>query len=161
MRLGERPGPASGERAAAVAVPDLAHHPGRRDPPWRGEVHHGALGVLGHELQPGGTGEALEGLGPDHGAVLELGVGAAFERGDRGVHDDRGPVRIGVGPQGGRPAHRFGLTAAGEDLFPKRYDDLAVILIDAVGERLGSDALAKVLVSVVDAKVAAWAPRRA
>lgn len=64
-----------------------------------------------------------------------------------------------VGALGGRPAHRYSLTSAGEHVFPKRYDDLVVVLLDTVGARLGDEALSAVLAAVVDAKVAAWAPR--
>lgn len=64
-----------------------------------------------------------------------------------------------VGEGGGRPAHRFRLTTAGEHLFPKHYDDLTVVLLDTVGTQLGPEAVHTVLEGVVEAKVAAWTPR--
>jgi predicted ArsR family transcriptional regulator len=60
----------------------------------------------------------------------------------------------------GRPAALFRLSSAGEHLFPKRYDALAVALIDAVGE-LGPAAAKQVLSKVVEAQVAEWEPRLA
>jgi predicted ArsR family transcriptional regulator len=62
------------------------------------------------------------------------------------------------GARGGRPARRFSLTRSGEHAFPKRYGDLASLLLDTVGEKLGADAVREVLETAVDAKVAAWRP---
>jgi predicted ArsR family transcriptional regulator len=61
----------------------------------------------------------------------------------------------------GRPAYRYGLTRAGEHLFPKRYGDLASLLLDTVDRRLGGEAVLAVLSAAVDAKVASWRPRLA
>jgi predicted ArsR family transcriptional regulator len=61
----------------------------------------------------------------------------------------------------GRPAYRYGLTRAGEHLFPKRYGDLAAMLLDLVDRRLGSEAVREVLAAAVEAKVASWRPRLA
>lgn len=58
----------------------------------------------------------------------------------------------------GRPASVYRLTAAGDHLFPKRYDALAVSLIDAVSQ-LGPTVARDVLGRIVDAQVAAWEPR--
>jgi predicted ArsR family transcriptional regulator len=58
----------------------------------------------------------------------------------------------------GRPAALFQLTPAGEHLFPKRYDALAVALIDAVAG-MGPGAAKQVLSRVVDQQVAEWEPR--
>ena len=58
----------------------------------------------------------------------------------------------------GRPATLYRLTAAGEHLFPKRYDTLAVAVIDAVAEELGIDAAVRVLERVSNDRVAALAP---
>jgi len=69
--------------------------------------------------------------------------------------------RRATGAQGGRPAHGYALTATGENLFPKRYDDLAVLLIDAIGSRLGPTASREVLSAVVEARVAALRPKLA
>lgn len=59
----------------------------------------------------------------------------------------------------GRPLHYYTLSASGEHLFPKNYDDLAVGLIDAVGAELGRESLRRVLARIADAQVAAWEPR--
>jgi predicted ArsR family transcriptional regulator len=56
----------------------------------------------------------------------------------------------------GRPQSRYGLSHAGEHLFPKAYDDLAVELIDHVAERLGAEALDAVLDSFIEARVQRW-----
>lgn len=58
----------------------------------------------------------------------------------------------------GRPSSLYRLTAAGEHLFPKLYDTLAVAIIDAVGEELGSDSAVRVLERVSNDRVAALAP---
>lgn len=65
--------------------------------------------------------------------------------------------RDGSGP--GRPKARFQLTTAGEHLFPKEYDDLAVALIDAAAERLGPEAVKALLEEVARKKVEAWQPK--
>lgn len=61
----------------------------------------------------------------------------------------------------GRPLRYYSLSPAGEHQFPKQYDDLAVSLIDAVGENLGRDALQQVLGALADDEVAAWERRLA
>jgi predicted ArsR family transcriptional regulator len=58
----------------------------------------------------------------------------------------------------GRPAARYRLTADAEKLFPKRYQDLAVMLVDIVADALGTEALTTVLRRVTDLRVAALAP---
>lgn len=62
------------------------------------------------------------------------------------------PVRTG------RPATAYKLTEAGDHLFPKHYDALAVAVIDAVAEELGGDAALRVLARVCDERVAAVEP---
>jgi predicted ArsR family transcriptional regulator len=59
----------------------------------------------------------------------------------------------------GRPAVRFRLTKEGERLFPKSYDDLAVMVVDAVREELGDEALVRILTRLTDQRVANLAPR--
>lgn len=58
----------------------------------------------------------------------------------------------------GRPATVYRLTEAGEHLFPKHYDQLAVAVIDAVGEELGNAAAVRVLERVSNDRVDAVAP---
>ena len=47
----------------------------------------------------------------------------------------------------------YRLTTAGEHLFPKHYDDLAVAMIDAIAEELGDDAALRVLERVSNDRV--------
>jgi len=59
----------------------------------------------------------------------------------------------------GRPPARFRLTASGDHLFPKNYDALAVMLLDAVAGELGKPAFEKVLAAIADGRVRDWEPR--
>jgi predicted ArsR family transcriptional regulator len=59
----------------------------------------------------------------------------------------------------GRPATRYRLTDAGDHLFPKHYDALAVAVIDAIGEELGDESALRVLARVSNDKVDALAPQ--
>lgn len=58
----------------------------------------------------------------------------------------------------GRPASMYRLSAAGDHLFPKHYDALAVAVIDAVADEFGADAQLRVLARVTDDRVQAVAP---
>ncbi len=58
----------------------------------------------------------------------------------------------------GRPTQYYRLSLAGEHLFPKAYDELAVKLIDTLASALGPEALREVLASVTDANVRQWLP---
>jgi predicted ArsR family transcriptional regulator len=69
----------------------------------------------------------------------------------------RRPNPAGVG----RPLCYYGLTPAGDHLFPKNYDELAVALIDSVGATLGDAALRQVLAAITEAQVRQWQPRLA
>ena len=53
----------------------------------------------------------------------------------------------------GRPATVYRLTGAGEHLFPKQYDALAVAVIDAVADELGVDAAVRVLARVSNDRI--------
>lgn len=67
-----------------------------------------------------------------------------------------GWVRRQPGPRAagrGRPTALYALTAAGEELFPKAYDALAVELLDAVAGQMGPEALEKILTALVEARV--------
>jgi len=61
----------------------------------------------------------------------------------------------------GRPLRYYSLSASGDHLFPKNYDDLAVGLIDAIGGALGDEALRRVLGALADEQVARWEPQLA
>ncbi len=68
-------------------------------------------------------------------------------------------VREGLPADGaGRPAVRFRLTSEGERLFPKGYDDLVVMLVDAVRLELGDEALIRILTRLTDERVAKLEP---
>lgn len=58
----------------------------------------------------------------------------------------------------GRPSTLYRLTEAGEHLFPKHYDALAVAVIDAVAEELGMAAAVRVLERVSKDRVNMIAP---
>ncbi|HVZ38095.1 MAG TPA: winged helix-turn-helix transcriptional regulator [Candidatus Kapabacteria bacterium] len=58
----------------------------------------------------------------------------------------------------GRPIAHYSLTTAGEHLFPKHYDQLAIRLIDTIGEELGEELLLRLLANVTDAQVLKWEP---
>ena len=58
----------------------------------------------------------------------------------------------------GRPTQVYALSATGDHLFPKAYDDLALALIDTLAAALGPQALQEVLASFTDDNVRQWAP---
>lgn len=58
----------------------------------------------------------------------------------------------------GRPRSLYRLSNAGDHLFPKAYEELAVTLIDAVGGRLGPEAVRTLLEEVAHQKVEQWRP---
>lgn len=58
----------------------------------------------------------------------------------------------------GRPATVYRLTVAGDHLFPKQYDALAIAVVDAVASELGGDAAIRVLARVANDRVATVAP---
>jgi len=61
----------------------------------------------------------------------------------------------------GRPAVAFRITAAGDHMFPKHYDQLSMTLVDAVAEQLGAEALQKLLVAITEQQVRHWEPKLA
>lgn len=61
----------------------------------------------------------------------------------------------------GRPAVGFRITAAGDHLFPKNYDQLSMTLVDAVAEQLGPEALVKLLSAITEQQVRHWEPKLA
>jgi predicted ArsR family transcriptional regulator len=62
-------------------------------------------------------------------------------------------------PRLGRPTQGYVLTPAGDHLFPKAYDELAVDLLDIVAATLGQEALQQVLTTFTDENVSQWASR--
>jgi predicted ArsR family transcriptional regulator len=62
------------------------------------------------------------------------------------------------GQRVGRPTRVYTLSPAGDHLFPKAYDELAVELIDTLASALGPEALRQVLASLTDENVSQWAP---
>jgi predicted ArsR family transcriptional regulator len=59
----------------------------------------------------------------------------------------------------GRPATLYRLTAAGDHLFPKGYDVLAITIMDKIVEELGAAAAKRILASITEARVRELAPR--
>lgn len=59
----------------------------------------------------------------------------------------------------GRPAIRFTLTPAGDQLFPKHYDALSLTLVDGIVQQLGPEALEKLLTALTDQRVRQWEPK--
>ncbi|MFL6244519.1 MAG: helix-turn-helix transcriptional regulator [Thermoanaerobaculia bacterium] len=59
----------------------------------------------------------------------------------------------------GRPPVRYCLTAAGDHLFPKKYPELLIELLDAVAEERGPEGAAAILARFTDDRVAELEPR--
>lgn len=59
----------------------------------------------------------------------------------------------------GRPTTVYALSAAGDHLFPKSYDELAVDLLDTLVAALGPEALREVLKQLTESNVQYWQPR--
>lgn len=107
--------------------------------------------------------DALKRLGPTTINDIALHLGITHEAARQQVNQLEADGMItGVadpaGTSGGRPARRFRLTRAGEHAFPKRYGDLAGLLLDVVGRQHGPEAVREVIAAAVDAKVDAWKP---
>ena len=66
-----------------------------------------------------------------------------------------------TGGRSGRPASVYTVSARGEAFFPRRYDEIAVALIDAVMDLHGPDAIEAALARITDEKVRAWEGRLA
>jgi predicted ArsR family transcriptional regulator len=58
----------------------------------------------------------------------------------------------------GRPMARYSLSPAGDHVFPKAYDALAVEILQTISGKLGPEALRKVLSGFAEARVQKWAP---
>jgi len=66
-----------------------------------------------------------------------------------------------TGGRSGRPASVYTVSARGESFFPKRYDELAIALIDTVMDLHGPAAVEAALARIADEKVKAWEGRLA
>lgn len=64
-----------------------------------------------------------------------------------------------TGSKGGRPVKKFFLTTAGDHLFDKHYDELAMELIGTTADNLGLNALKQVLAALTEKRVQHWAPQ--
>lgn len=58
----------------------------------------------------------------------------------------------------GRPAARYRLSGAGQELFPKSYDFLTIALIDALMSEFGLEGVKRILAHVCDVRIAALGP---
>lgn len=56
----------------------------------------------------------------------------------------------------GRPSTAYTLTVAGENLFPKLYDELLAALLHAIAEKFGADAPVEVWAAIADARTRGW-----
>jgi predicted ArsR family transcriptional regulator len=61
----------------------------------------------------------------------------------------------------GRPVVHYSLTESGDHLFPKRYDQLSVVLIDTLVGSYGIAALEQALSAITDSQVREWEIRLA
>lgn len=59
----------------------------------------------------------------------------------------------------GRPTSHYALSPAGDHLFPKNYDELAIELIDTMADTLGPEAMRQVLAALTDSRVKEWEPK--
>jgi predicted ArsR family transcriptional regulator len=103
--------------------------------------------------------------GPSTTAELAAHVGVTYEavrqqlralEADGFVAKRKEPAGPG---RAGRPTSRYALTPAGDHFFAKRYDALAVELIDTASAVLGPEALERLLATLTEERVRAWAPR--
>ncbi len=105
----------------------------------------------------------LKHAGPSTTAELAAHAGVTYEavRQQMRALEAEGFVSRRKAPPGGvgRPTSRYALTPAGDHFFAKRYDALAVELIDTASEVLGPEALEALLTRLTDDRVRAWAPR--
>jgi predicted ArsR family transcriptional regulator len=56
----------------------------------------------------------------------------------------------------GRPSTTYTISVAGENLFPKSYDELSVAMIHATAQAFGSDAPESVWAALADARTRGW-----
>jgi len=58
----------------------------------------------------------------------------------------------------GRPMTVYSLSEQGEELFPRKYDDLAIALVEAVSESLEPKQTRKVFDAIIEKKISFWQP---
>lgn len=107
--------------------------------------------------------KSLKGQGPKAISQLAEEVGITYEgvRQHLSQLELEGWIQRRIEPRTpgpGRPRSLYHLTIAGDHLFPKGYDDLAVALIDAAADRLGKKAVQDLLEEVATRKVEQWQP---
>ncbi|HEX2062106.1 MAG TPA: helix-turn-helix domain-containing protein [Thermoanaerobaculia bacterium] len=56
----------------------------------------------------------------------------------------------------GRPSTTYSLTVAGENLFPKLYDELLGAVVHAIAERFGPQAPDEIWAAIADARTRGW-----
>jgi len=56
----------------------------------------------------------------------------------------------------GRPTVRYTLTPVGDHVFPKAYDELAVEILETLGQTLGTDAMRQLLSNLTETRVKKW-----
>lgn len=109
--------------------------------------------------------EALKRLGPLGAGVLAEKLGLTREAvrlqivslEEAGYVERRVPDPTG---RAGRPGAEWALTAKGEELFPKGYDSLAALLIEAVSREMGEEALARLLARITEMRMEPFAALR-
>lgn len=67
----------------------------------------------------------------------------------------RGPWRE-TKVRSGRPTVRYALSPAGDHLFPKAYDELAVEILETLGQQSGPQAIRELLSSMTETRVKQW-----
>jgi len=78
---------------------------------------------------------------------------------DGWVISDCGPEEEAEARARGRPPAEYCLSRSADDLFPKRYADLLVSVLDSVTSEDGNESLTEVLARVTDERVAELKPR--
>jgi predicted ArsR family transcriptional regulator len=58
----------------------------------------------------------------------------------------------------GRPTKRYGLTTAGDHLFPKNYDALLIEVIALLSQQMGPESITTILATLTEARVRQWEP---
>ena len=78
---------------------------------------------------------------------------------DGWVISDCGPEEEAEARERGRPPTEYCLSRSADDLFPKRYADLLVSVLDSVTSKDGNESLIELLARLTDERVAELKPR--